>query len=825
MHQPSSGRTQSRSASLISIVAAFVFLTGMNAGAQVMEEVIVTAQKREQNVQDVGIAVTALSGDQLTALGYSNAPMVVDMAPGVQIVQPNSVSSYSFAIRGVIQTDFADHQEPPVSLYVDEAYISQTSGAGFQLFDLERVEILRGPQGTLYGRNATGGTVQFVTKKPSQEFDAYMEGKFGSWGQKGFEAAVGGGLTESISARVSASGNTHDPFVRNRVGPDLFDGNEWAVRAQVLFEVNDDVRLLINGRGAAMEVRVGGADTEASSYNPANFFGVERAETEATTNPVVGDPAAGTIGSVDCAGCDYFGFNEPDENPFTISHDHIGFNDLATYGGGARLEWDFENFDFVSISDWYHIDKEYQGDSDNGPVTAVNFFLANNVEQFTQEIRFNGEMENFRWLAGFYYMQIRGEYGTGFQAQSPLATVAGGGGLPADALVGAFGPDVPCFGFFPKTADLLGTTCGPQPTSHGPGDITLQLIWEQNTTSYSLFGQTEFDLLPQLTLITGFRWIEEQKELNYQENIVMFNETIPDGRNRLRSDDVAGVLYVFSEDSAGTLATYNRGLWSAKVGLEWDVSDDLLAYFTWNRGVKGGGFNAPLEGQGLRPEQYPFKEEILIAYEAGFKQRLYEGKIRVNGAAFYYDYDDFQAFIVEGLSQIVLNKDAVIYGAELDIQGSPWRGLDLVGGIAYLNTTVEDVNFAADGLPPNPIDREAPRSPKWAINGLVRYQFQPIFKDTFFAGHFALQADFNYRSDFNFLLTNAPVGEQPGYVIGNTRGSYTSEDGRWEAAIAVKNIADQYYTTQVFDIGVAFNNKQLFFDRPRWVIGTVRINF
>ena len=124
-----------------------------------------------------------------------------------------------------------------------------------------------------------------------------------------------------------------------------------------------------------------------------------------------------------------------------------------------------------------------------------------------------------------------------------------------------------------------------------------------------------------------------------------------------------------------------------------------------------------------------------------------------------------------------------------------------------------------------PIDREAPRSPKWAINGLVRYQFEPVFKNTFFAGHFALQADFNYRSDFNFILPNAPAGKQAAYVIGNTRGSYTSENGRWEAAIAVKNIADQFYTTQTFDLAVAFNTVQRFFDRPRWATATVRINF
>ncbi len=811
MHQSSSERA--RSITLISIVAAAVFLTGMNVGAQVMEEVVVTAQKREQNVQDVGIAVTALSGDQITALGYEKSTMVFDMAPGVQLVQPNSRASYGVSIRGVIQTDFADHQEHPVSIYVDEAYISQSSGAGFQLFDLERVEILRGPQGTLYGRNATGGTVSFVTKKPSQEFDAYVQAKYGSYDNKGVEFAIGGGITESISARFSGNGNWHDPFAENRVASDLFDDNAGAFRAQVLMEINDDVSLLVNGRGAYSEVVDGGADTEGGNINPANGFGFERSELEFHNSPVPG--------TTQCPGCDHFGFNEPDEDPFTLSHDVVGFADLHTWGGGARLEWDnlFDGIDFVSITDWSHVDKTYQEDSENTPVFGLNFFLENNAQQFTQEIRFNGEMENFRWLAGFYYLKIRGEYGAGFTIGP---TVFGGGFLPADALASPPGTPAPCFGAI--FTDLTNT-CGFQPTTHPEGTLLLQNSWEQNTDSYSLFFQTEFDLHPQLTMITGFRWIEEQKDFNFQSMLSTWDERIPDQQDRLHTQAIGSLIYAFSEDSAGTLANYNKGLWSAKAGLEWNVNDDLLTYFTWNRGVKGGGFNAALAADTLRPQQVPFDEEVLKAYEAGFKLSLYENKIRVNGAAFYYDYDDFQAFIFEGLSQIVINRDAEIHGAELEVQGSPWRGLDFVGGVSYLGRAhVQDVDFSQTGTP-NPQDRAIPKTPMWTVNALARYQFPTVFDNTWYAGNFAVQADFNYRTEFSFILTNSPAGEQPAYVIGNSRVSYASVDGRWELAFAVKNIADQFYSTQIFDVAGDFGNIQRFFDRPRWFYGTLRVNF
>ena len=160
-------------------VAAHISLMAASAGAAVLEETVVTAQKREQSIQDVGIAITAFTGDQLEQLGWTNAQQVTAMAPGVTTVQPNGEANYSVAIRGVANSDFTTNVESPVALYVDEIYISQMSGAGFQLYDMERVEILRGPQGTLFGRNATGGLVHYITKKPTEEVEGYIKGTVG----------------------------------------------------------------------------------------------------------------------------------------------------------------------------------------------------------------------------------------------------------------------------------------------------------------------------------------------------------------------------------------------------------------------------------------------------------------------------------------------------------------------------------------------------------------------------------------------------------------------------------------------------------------------
>jgi iron complex outermembrane receptor protein len=826
-------QTRRHSIPLISIILATTLLCGMNATAQTLEEIIVTAQHREQNLQDVGISVSALTGDQMRELGMFKSTMLADYTPGVMLVQPNSRQSYGFAIRGVLQNDFADHQEHPTAIYLDEAYISQASGAGFQLFDLERVEVMRGPQGSLWGRNATGGAVSFTSVKPSQEFDAFLEMKVGSFNNRGFEGAIGGAMSENVSGRISAMGNWHDPYVKNRAGPDIFDDNTYSLRGQLLFDINDDVSLLINARVANSDNLDGGAATEGADYDPVTEFGYLRGEDEIVSNPLAGDEAEGLLPSIDCPGCDYFGHNEPDNDPFTIAHDEIGMAKLETSGFGARLDVHADSFDFVSITDYATVKKQYFEDSDNTPTPILDTFIANDADQFSQEFRFSGETENLRWVAGAYYLKIDGDYGIGITLRSAIESIGTALTYEADALLeweltGPLAADgsttIPCFGTIHTD---LTDTCGSQVTSHGPGILVLSSFWEQKTESTSVFAQTEFDLSDNLRLTTGLRLIQEEKTIDYRHLFEMWDATA-DGSIVNREQhfwgelDPAAYLYIFNKDSAGNLAKYDELLWSGKIGLDIDIDDDTLAYFSINRGVKGGGFNASAEGEGLRPEQVPIKEEILTSYEAGFKRTLMDNSLRLNGSAFFYDYDDHQAFIFEGQTNLVVNRDAEIKGFELELEGSPSRGLNFQAGVAYLDAVAFALNFPAF---PEPLDRRMPKTPKWQLNGLVSYEWLPSFEDSDFAGRFAVSVDANYRSDFNFLITEAPIGEQDAYTLVNARASYRSIDERWEVALQVHNVFDQFYATQIFDVATDFASQQTFVDRPRWVNATMRFNF
>lgn len=750
------------------IAAATTGLACVQAGAEVLEEVVTTAQKREQSVQDVGISVTAFSGKQLQQLGYTNAQDITALAPGVSTIQPNGPSNYAIAIRGVAQNDFVSNQESPVSVYIDEVYLSQMSSAGFQLFDMERVEILRGPQGTLFGRNATGGLAHYVTRKPTAETNAYAQLTGGEYGQVKFEGALGGGLTDKIFSRVSIATHHNDGYVENRVlGDDINNANDYAVRGQLLFLPTDDTELLVNVRGALQQIRTGFFENVSSGSND------------------------GFTGFLTPGLPNFNGYVDNDGDVFAGDYDNFGFQDMESWGTSGTFKWDIrDGLKLTSITDFQHVKRDYVEDSDASPFADFNFFLSTDADQFSQELRLNGELEKMRWVTGFYFLDIEVNDANG--AETPLL------GLGVN--------------FVDAPTGLLGTVAQGDGTFLGNDNP-----YTTETTSYSFFGQVEYDLTSQFTGIAGFRWIEENKEHSYQNNIVDFQ---PGFKNRNGNPNV--IL------NAGTYqGEIDRGLWSAKVQLDWKPTDDLLGYVSWNRGVKGGGFNAPLDVTdvtGTSPSGFltlndplmRFDEEKLDAFEIGFKKSFMGGLARLNGSFFYYDYKDYQAFRIVGLSTFIFNADAESKGVELELQASPLDGLDMLFGASWLDVEIQNVDLGVGrGLE----DTVPVQSPEWNLNGLVRYQW-PAWQ-----GNLAVQADFQYRSEVYFSLTRSPAATQKGYAVGNARMSYTTADKRWEAAVFVNNIADEEYLVQTFDLATVLGMTEQYYGLPRWVGGSVRLSW
>ncbi len=225
-----------------------------------IEEIVVTAQRREENLQDVGIAVTALSGQMLTDM---NITMATDITRAVPSLKMNAYSSSQvvFNIRGVSQNDYGDQQEPPVAVYQDDSYASSINVASFPIFDLARVEVLRGPQGTLFGRNATGGAIQFVSNKPTEDFEGYATATVGSYGQFIVEGALSGPLADNFQARIAAISNTDDGYMESIVAgvPDRGGNDHYAVRGQLAWQPSEttDLNLIVRYMKANKETQAG----------------------------------------------------------------------------------------------------------------------------------------------------------------------------------------------------------------------------------------------------------------------------------------------------------------------------------------------------------------------------------------------------------------------------------------------------------------------------------------------------------------------------------------------------------------------------------------
>lgn len=704
---------------------------------QVFEEISVVAQKREQSVQDVGIAITALSGEQLDALGFDNAQQVTAMAPGVQTVQPNGEANYSVGIRGVTNSDFTTNVESPVALYVDEVYISQMSGAGFSLFDLERVEILRGPQGTLFGRNATGGLVHYITRKPTQELDAYAKITFGDYNQKKFEGAIGTGLTDNLSTRVSVNINKADGYITNRyTGNDLNNADDKTARIQFLYSPTSDFEALFNFRYAEQNIDTGFFEN-VSSVRPGEL-------TPDEMNPVLG-------------------YIDNDGDVYAGDYDDPGFNDLETNGATATLNWQInDELKLVSISDVSNVERTYIEDSDASPVPLFNFFLTTDAKQFSQELRLEGSAGDLLWVTGAYYLDLDIDDSNG-AISDPLI---GGGGTTAEGSEGGL--------FNPYTSTL---------------------------TSTSVFAQLEYPFRDDLTLIGGLRFIQDEKEFDFSVSAVEFLN--PESVAGFADSDNIALQAVLGEYAASRKDSEI----AARLQLNWYPVEDMLTYFSWNRGVKGGGYNAPIFPL-APPNDYDdatlsYDPEQLDAFEAGLKTDVGEFG-RLNAALYYYDYNDYQIFNIIGLDTITINSpDASSQGFELEYQGQIGDNWDVLLGAAYNDAEAT----LADGSTTTPV-----QSPKWNYNGLVRYSM-PLAD-----GYLALQADFVFRDDVKFALSDAETVQQEAYTIYNASITYTSGDDSWQVRAFVDNLADEEYVVQAFDLSGpdVFGITEQYYGKPRW---------
>lgn len=629
------------------------------ANAQEIEEILVTAQKREQAVTDVSIAINAFTSEDMRMMRIEDPTDIAQLVSNMDIKGTLGGVNPAITLRGVGLNDFNANNNPSVGVYVDEVFQSSPAMLNSRMFDIERVEVLKGPQGTLYGRNATGGAINIINKKPTQEFDAYISGGVGNFDTYEVQGAVGGGFSDNVAGRLSVNyQNQGTSYHDNRLtNSDFGDIESTSIRAQLSFEPSDT----FSGNFSVHYGKTEGTNT------PFAIFGLLD-----PNNPVNPDFTVNLCGPAmefrfDNSQCsDAFGIQETaDGDPYTHTFNPA---DAAKYivdtdmvGATLHLDWDIGETTLTSITGYQEQNRVFGDNVNSHPFQISQITHDEDIDQVSQELRLAGGADSgARWIAGAFFSRDT---------------------FKSDNLF--------------ESADFFLTHLG----------------WDndQETTTYAFFGSVDWMLGETVTLTTGLRYTNEEitftggtTDLNpFDSSCIIDPFCAPTG---LGAVPITFVDDKFTDDNV-----------SGRVALEWRPSDDWMVYGSVSTGFKSGGFFGDFTFD--NSELAPFKSETITAYEIGSKSTHADGRIQLNAAIFYYDYKDIQTLVPGVLVTAFTNADdATVTGLDLDILWVPVDGLTLGGSLGLLDTELGAIGVVpAGGKLPNAADTQA--------TGLLRYEF------------------------------------------------------------------------------------------------------
>jgi len=713
-----------------------------NAGdtaAWANEAIVVTAQFREQNVQDTPLAITAVSADMLEARSQTDIAQVANQAPSVTLKPQSNIYGNSLAaqIRGVGQFDYNPAVEPGVGVYVDDVYFATLPGSIFDLLDLDRVEILRGPQGTLAGRNSIGGAVKLYSQRPTGDNSGYLQGTYGSRNRIDLRGGLDVGLAEGVSFRLAGVAKWQEGYV-DRIdygcanpgeGVPAIMGSETdcilaregevntqAFRAQLRLEPSPDLEINIAADYTHEDRTVAGEVLTISGYTGALDI-----------NPFP-TPVALDDRFICGPFCNYSTFHNlaDGSRPDTAVEGRLRYNG---WGVSGHIAWKLsDDVQLTSITAYRAYASYFPTDADLSPlahslgVTDLDFW------SISQELRLSGRVGNILdWTVGGFYMDQKS---TAYSFQdlrySPLP---------------AFQQNDPV-----------------------------------NANTIAAFANVEFHATDRLTLIGGLRYTEEHKDYT-------FVRLLPNG-------DVQNPAI------HGRVGTYDHNRFDYRAALQYEITPDFMAYAQFATGFKGGGVNPrPFNTEQVRP----FNPETLKSYEIGFKSDFLDRRLRLNVAAFHAEYDDIQLtlstcpqFGGPGPCALVTNAgDGTIQGIEVETTIRPVEGLSIDGSLSYLDFKYDTINPQAGGplLPNGPqLTDRPPYVPEWKWSFGVQYEIPLGNGDTI-----TPRFDAAYQGDIYANAANRASNLIEDYVLANARLTYRTEDRGLEVALEVTNLFDQYY--------------------------------
>ncbi|KQY26146.1 TonB-dependent receptor [Caulobacter sp. Root1455] len=706
--------------------------------ATALDEIVVTAQKRSENLQDVPVSVTALTADQLKDQRVGDVLALSGLSPGLQIKTDDNAANPRIFIRGIGVNDFNPATASAVGVYVDGVYVASPLAQMAGFYDLQQVEVLRGPQGTLYGRNTTGGAINVTTKKPTSTPQGDLAVDYGRFSTLNVQAGFGGPVVgDTLAFRIAGLYDKSDGYTLNRLtGHKGNDAERKAARFALRYTPDDKLTVDLS---ASYSKSTGGS---ILTYN--RSLVAQTAEAASTTDP---DP---TYGYIFCKPTHYTsgqctnvaGYANTSTNKYEGDYRFEGKDIVKLFGATSAISYDFGGVTLYSVTGYQKAERDDWEETDANPISIFDARYIAEQDTASQEFRLqsNGATA-LRWVAGLYAARDNLDNNSHYNVLEVL-----------------------------RVPDPVNNPTGMDP-ANGVGVFGWPL--HQKTTSYAAFGQVDYDLTAKLTLTGGLRWSQDKKTFHYV------------------SDVDYGLLTLFEYDNAKTFSSI-----SGRLGLRYALSDDANVYATYNRGTKSGGF---FSGQTTDPRDLgPYKDETVNAYEVGAKSEFLGRRLRVNVSAFYYDYKDLQVYTQvqrDGLPvQLFTNASAArVYGGEAEIEARPVTGLSLTLGASLLSAEYKDfISYADPSMPPLDYSGNTlPSAPKASLNGAARYE-HPLG-----GGDLITQLDFTYRGKVYYDTANTERLSDKARAYVNGQVGWAFADGRYELGVWGKNLAD---TTNISDI-------------------------
>ena len=718
-------------------------------------------------------------------MGIKSTSDLGKVAAGVNIVLPAGQGNQPvITIRGIGINDNNSNNAGSAGVYVDEFYLSAPTSQTLSLYDLNRVEVLEGPQGTLYGRNTSVGAINIVTAQPTDDFGGYVRGTVGNYGSYSVESAVSGQIIDGLDGRISFDRNYSDGYFKNLGTGNTQNGaDDYEIRGQLLYKPGADLKISLTTSFATVD-RLPDLYQHLGAFVPGTQYAGGKPGTGYSGNPTICP-----VSLVLNGGCvDLFG--APSGGGFYQSYgwrtQHLRATD---FGQTGRLDYTLGDLTLSSLSQYHFNQRFLPEDTTAAPYRLLDIDYFNKSDEYTQEFRVRQDTENYNWVGGFYYLHEQLE-------QNQTANQ------------------------FLDYDNFFGAGSGNLANNGNNIDALVPLIYNGNnlqiTDSYALYGQGEYKILDDLKFILGARVTDEDRSFHV------------DATARYQTDGINNFGPEMSVIDTNE-ALHNKAF-NYRAGLNYTPAQDMLLYASIATGFKSGDFNGGFLSNDpavAKAQTAPVGPERVTTYEAGYKSQLLDRRVTFNVSSYYNDYRDLQIFALVnelvGSSYQVVNtltsaKKAESYGADIELDARPIPDLRLGSRISLLNTKLNEYGGADPQLFQG---RQLPFAPQISAFLTADYNI------SIGAGELDLQLNATYKSQQQLTSSADPLApqyaEQPDYWLEGARLSYNL--GRYEVAAYVNNLSNTHYYSTSFDAIEPFGFQQFVVGQPRTFGLEARVDF